>query len=789
MGTLAMALVLGVGLVGQAWLDRAARPLAWAPLLLAGAAFGLLARRDALERPYAPAASRAAAPQPWLLGAACILAALAFPGFGGNLFRPLPTAAWLASLALLYGAFRLQEPESLWVVHGRSTHHGARKRPQGARLRCWARRFQSTHRDRRGEVTSPPLRAFGASLGRGCRSHRRGAEDAEVSWADPLRALSAPAVHPRSSSEGSEAMRDDETRAGGIYLSWQALALIAILLAAAFLRLYQLDAIPREMGTDMPLKYQNALEIMRGQFMIFCPRYPGREALFHYLVAGYGAVFGLSYFAIKSTSVMMGLASIVALYGLARELFDRDVGLVAAALLGVSKWHVILSRSGYRASLMPLMIAGALHLLVRAVRRGRASDYVVAGMAVGLGLYTYNAFMLVPVVAAAALAVELARQGRGALRRQGWGLAGFGLGALAVFLPLGRYALEQPQSYLFRVATRVTGAEAPLPQDLLRALAGNLGRAAGMFNLRGDVVSYINVPYQRELGLVSGVLFLCGLAYALLRLRRGHNAMVLIFLGAMLLPTALAVAFPNEVPSAQRAAGAIIPAYLLAALPLTALLRRTGPFFTRGGVQGGRPDRSSETCQVYRPRARQEQPVEPTNPPEPPPGSEPGGSGTRCPAVTRMLRAEGSLSGSLLAVVLVLALLGFELAETSRAYFEQYVRHLPGNNYAISLEMARTLDGFAGQGPGYIKVWPHWYDGNAVRAQLRAVPEGEAWELEALDPARPPLTTAGARLLVIVNPEDVEALQLLRAMFPRGVAVSHVDYAGQVAFIAFYGER
>lgn len=549
----------------------------------------------------------------------------------------------------------------------------------------------------------------------------------------------------------------------------EALSLLGILLVALVLRLYRLDGIPAEMGCDMPLIYENAREILQGQLMIFCPRYPGREALYHYLLAAYGVAFGLSHFGIKFTSAMVGLASIAALYGLGRYLYGHQVGLLAAALLALSKWHVILSRSGYRASLMPLMVAGVMFLLLRALRRSRAGDWVVAGMALGLGLYTYNAFMIVPAVVAVALAFELARQGRGALRRQGWGLLGFGLGALGVFLPLGRYVLDAPESYFFRVATRVTSIETALPQNPLRVLLGNLVRTAGMFNLHGDVVSYQNVPGQRELGLVSGALFLFGLGYALFRMRRGHNATVLVFLGGLLLPTALSVAFPREVPNAVRASGALVPVYLLAALPMAALLRRLQGGWPEGWADGKREGDggsgrrgSREPCAVGAVAAWRQR-------------------------AGRLLRS--GRAGGAVGLAVAVALLGVELAETRHNYFEEYVRHLPGCNYPISLEIARTIDSFAGKGPAYIKMWPHWYDGNALRVQIAVMPSDSYHEVAELDPDRAPLRGQEPRLLVIVHPEDREALRALRARFPRGVAVVHHDYCGRPAFVSFYGER
>ena len=531
--------------------------------------------------------------------------------------------------------------------------------------------------------------------------------------------------------------------AGGVRVSWEMLLVAGIVLVGAFLRLYRLDAIPAEMGTDMPLKYENAREILQGQFMIFCPRYPGRESLLFYLIALYGRLFGLGFFAIKFTTAILGVATIPALYVLARELYGRRVAAAAAALLALSRWHVTLSRTGYRAILVPLFLAVLMLLLVRALRRASGPGFVTAGLVLWLGMYTYNSFLVVPLTLGLVLVLEMALSGSGWLRRYSWGLIGMALAAVLVFLPLGHYILEQPQVYAFRVATRLTDAEVPLPAQPWRVLAGNLGRAAGMFNLKGDVVAYTNVPNKRHLGAVSGVLFAAGVAYALVRWRRGHNAMVLAFLGAMTLPTALALAFPNEVPNAGRASGVLASTYLLAAVPLVALYRQAAALQLPDWLR-----------------------------------REPG----------RLMGGWRRVAGVLPAVVLI-ALLGAELRETWQGYFEEYVRHLPGGNYAISLEIARVLDDFEGEGESYVVVWPYWFDGNALRAQLRVKPRTWDWEVPRLDPNEPPLSTVRGKVLFIVHPSDTETLVMLRECFPRGVAIGHRDNNGQMAFVTFYGER
>ena len=122
-------------------------------------------------------------------------------------------------------------------------------------------------------------------------------------------------------------------------------------------------------------------------------------------------------------------------------------------------------------------------------------------------------------------------------------------------------------------------------------------------------------------------------------------------------------------------------------------------------------------------------------------------------------------------------------------YFTEYVWHLPGHNYSISLEMAQEIAAFDANGKSYIKAAAHWYDGNAVRAQLLS--RGLTWEgeLSELDPDAPPLSEETGKVMVILHREDVVSLQALRQAYPSGITLEHLDNDGEVSFITFYGER
>ena len=186
------------------------------------------------------------------------------------------------------------------------------------------------------------------------------------------------------------------TGLSSISLSGPSLLVLLAVMVGAFLRLHRIHTIPLEMGCDLPLIHANIAQILHGEYPIFFDSHPGREGLFFYLAAPIAAMAGLSHVSIKVAAALVGVVSIPAVYWLGREVFDPWTGALAAYLLAISHWHIILSRMGYRAVLVPLLVALCLVFLVRGLRRGSNRDYALCALCVGLGMQSYNAFMVVP---------------------------------------------------------------------------------------------------------------------------------------------------------------------------------------------------------------------------------------------------------------------------------------------------------------------------------------------------------------------------------------------------------
>jgi uncharacterized membrane protein len=543
-----------------------------------------------------------------------------------------------------------------------------------------------------------------------------------------------------------------------LHISRVHLVLLFVTAVGAALRLYALNAIPADIGWDLPYNYTDTLSILRGEYQIFFPANQGREGLFFYLSALVARFSPLSHFSLKLTSALVGIATMPTLYAAAKELFSPQVGLMAAGLLAVNRWHMILSRSGFRVSLLPLFVILLLWAVARVLRSRRMTDAALAGVVLGLGLYTYTAFAFTAVAIPLGLAV-LYLGGR----RVHWTLiltllvvgATF---ALVVYAPLGRFALENPDQYLRRVGLqiRLIGADSQRQAMTLPLLLENVRTSLLMYNAYGDSNVRFNVPGERQFGFVSGVLLVLGVCYVLRRWRHGYNGILLAMFFVLIVPMTLAM-FPHEMPNIFRAAGTIGPGLILAALPLAVVVQRLGAL--------------SAHYPAHDVRVRL------------------GISGVHGAYEFVVTLGRRAIVAAL-PVLLAAAFLCVEFREVRQFYFHDFVAVLPDKqNVSIAREMARQMEAYGDLSLCYIKVWPHWFDGRALQTYLRR--QYGSWnpEFTEIRQDQPPLSTLTERGMIILHPSDQAGLETLQGAFPHHATVTQRLPDGSPAFVIVYVER
>jgi 4-amino-4-deoxy-L-arabinose transferase-like glycosyltransferase len=140
-------------------------------------------------------------------------------------------------------------------------------------------------------------------------------------------------------------------------------------------------------GNRWPLLYFNKF----GDYYIILPMYLDGLATF---------VFGVTRFATRFPTAVLGALAVWPMFGIARRLSGSVVtGLLAALLLAVTPWHVVLSRATTESVIELTVILTMIWLMFNAYERARGAWLFAAVSFAGLSYLIYHtARMLVPLV-------------------------------------------------------------------------------------------------------------------------------------------------------------------------------------------------------------------------------------------------------------------------------------------------------------------------------------------------------------------------------------------------------
>jgi 4-amino-4-deoxy-L-arabinose transferase-like glycosyltransferase len=185
---------------------------------------------------------------------------------------------------------------------------------------------------------------------------------------------------------------------------------------------------------------------------------PAFTYVLHYLLAvWYGGARGVErafathpgdvYTIARAAAAVLGAAALWLLYATGARLFGRAVGLLAAAIEAVAFLPVFYAHLALND--VPTLAPVTLSLLGTAgvLRKGRARDYLLAGVGLGLACATKYTAGIVLLPFFAAVAARYLDAERGAGRRALGGMALAGLIALLAFLLADPYALLDYKSF------------------------------------------------------------------------------------------------------------------------------------------------------------------------------------------------------------------------------------------------------------------------------------------------------------------------------------------------------
>ena len=329
------------------------------------------------------------------------------------------------------------------------------------------------------------------------------------------------------------------------------LLLIGLVLLAGLIRFWRLDSVPFGLWRDEARHGLVALKILNDPEYrpIYVLNRVDLPALLFYLQTIPIRFFGTSIWALRSVSALAGSLTVLPLFFVGRELWDKRIGFLTAFLAVCSSWNIAMSHFASPAILDPLFtftgIAG-LPWLTRPTRIPSWFQTVtigsITGLSFGLALYTYHTGRLAPI---AAIWVLLLRLG---FKRKVWQTMWTRMLVPVVImgivaLPLFIYMLNSPEGFNRRIDEIGLLSDAGSPTV---ALIENVTRYVLMWNVEGDANARHYPGAFPMVDLFTGVFLVIGFFWLLRHWYISSVSIVLGLLGLWLLPGLLSSQAPHS---------------------------------------------------------------------------------------------------------------------------------------------------------------------------------------------------------------------------------------------------
>lgn len=173
--------------------------------------------------------------------------------------------------------------------------------------------------------------------------------------------------------------------------------LFLIIILGAVLRFYTLTSLPLY-GDELTITYDAYSLLHTGKdqtgesWPVTFAMGAGRPAGFVYATIPFIAILGPNELGVRLLSVLSGIGLIILIFFLGKELFSRNIGLIASFLVSISIWDLSLSRGGFEAHMALLTAVLAIYFLLRSLKK--PSFLLLSAIFFGLTIHTYPTYKL-----------------------------------------------------------------------------------------------------------------------------------------------------------------------------------------------------------------------------------------------------------------------------------------------------------------------------------------------------------------------------------------------------------
>lgn len=378
--------------------------------------------------------------------------------------------------------------------------------------------------------------------------------------------------------------------------------LTVVIILAFCVRVLNIENVPSGVYPDEAVNGIDALQSFEsGNYKWFYADNNGREGLFINLIAFSYSLFGVTVMGLKFPSIIFGTLSVLGTYLLTKELFrSRRAGFLAAFFVAFSFWSINFSRIAFRAIMLPTILSFSFYFVFRGIKtfRGKSISqgviknyiyFALAGFIFGIGLHTYIAFRIAPLILAILFLALIITKKKFVQDYWVQGII-FIVFAVLSMAPMLMTFVSHPEYLNSRVGEVSILSPNVNEGHLFRTATRSLALSLVKYNFWGDQNWRHNYPPYPILNPLLGISFAIGLIYIIIkwfhllfvRFKNGIRdrkfyvySFILAWFFAMLTPEFMTA---EGLPHALRAIGTLPPTYIISIVPLLWFLGKKSQF-------------------------------------------------------------------------------------------------------------------------------------------------------------------------------------------------------------------
>lgn len=179
--------------------------------------------------------------------------------------------------------------------------------------------------------------------------------------------------------------------------------LLAVVVIAAFLRLWSLSEVPPHLTNDEAALGYNAYSILKtgrdehGTLLpiVFKSFGDWKPGLYVYTSTPFVALFGLNELSVRLPSALAGVLAVLLLYLLVLHMLkSRGLAIFSAFMLSINPWHLQFSRGAWEANLALTIVLIAIYLFVTSMSNRSPKRLLFSALFFALSLWSYQSAKL-----------------------------------------------------------------------------------------------------------------------------------------------------------------------------------------------------------------------------------------------------------------------------------------------------------------------------------------------------------------------------------------------------------